>query len=173
MWPSCNMTQNNTMVVYQRNGQTANLRSCRFRSLSFKPEKCTRCTRKRARKGAGESSPPNFFCSFLPIVFSDTAVFCAVMQCSFLAGRNRRDDPKSGCQGDYLAQYPRKSLALTPFGLKGMERAVTQASTPATLRFRRMVNEIWTGNFRSRIALTICTNQSLLFTNGRKNLKLV
>lgn len=89
------------------------------------------------------------FCSFLPIVFY-SAVFCVITQCSFLAGRNLRDFSKSGCEGDYLTQYSWKSLVLTPFGLKGMERAVTQASTSASSGFGRTVNEIWTGNFCSR-----------------------
>ena len=88
------------------------------------------------------------FCSFLPIVFY-SAVFCVITQCSFLAGRNLRDFSKSGCEADHLTQYSRKSLVLTPFGLKGMERAVTQASTSASSGFGRTVHEIWTGNFCS------------------------
>lgn len=94
----------------------------------------------------------------MPIVLY-TAVFCAVTQCSLLVGRNLRDVPKSSCQGDYLAQYPRKSLVLTPFGLKGMERAITQASAPTSSGFGWTVNEIWPGNFCSRT-----THKSVPFT---------
>ena len=72
--------------------------------------------------------------------------------------------------GRHIPEYPRKSLVLTPFCLKGMERAIMEASTPASSGFGRTVNEIWT---LLTFAREPRTNQSLLFTNGRKNLKMV
>ena len=146
MWPWCNMTQNKTQWLFTKDMDKP--RSCVvvvFVSFQLGGGS-VQDAREKEQKKERETGALIIFLLLLAHSLH-TAVFCTITQCSFLAGRNLRDVPKSGCEGDYVARYPRKSLVLTSFGSKGMEGAVTQASTPASSGFGRTVNEIWTGNF--------------------------